>query len=133
MEACQLQNKSEQEQFTGITINDHDRLSELFRNDRLSFERVRKRLLEENIAAFPDVETRDKLILMQQRVEQILRGAGSGHNRFVMMQTLFWDHVVNIWVPALNGYSQSPTHEKQKPHFSLIHKNKFKLPTGPNE
>ncbi len=123
-----MKHKNEQEQLTAITTNDHDRLSALFQSDRLSFERVRKRLLEENIAAFPDVKTRVNLTLMQQRVEKILGGAGSEQNRFVMMQALFWEHVVNIWIPALNGYRQTPPDEKQKSHLSLVHKNKLKLP-----
>lgn len=110
-----MKHKNEQEQLMTITINDHDRLSTLFQNDRLSFERVRKRLLEENIASFADVKTRDNLTLMQQRVEKILRGAGSEQNRFVMMQVLFWDHVINTWIPALNGYRQTSSEDVEWP------------------
>jgi len=75
----------------------------LYREDRFNFERERRRLIEENIAENPEKRVRDNLRAMQRDWDRILRGAGSGHNRFVMIQTIFWDHVVNVCLPALQG------------------------------
>jgi uncharacterized protein DUF3135 len=96
----------EQEERERICLKEHDRLAELFQKDRLSFERERKRLIEDIIAAAPGEKYRANLTLMQLRVDKILGAAGSQHNRFVMMQTLFWDHIVNVWIPALNRCTQ---------------------------
>ena len=58
-------------------LEGHERLAELFQKNRFSFEQERKRLIEENIASWPDKRTRDILTSSQKRWDKILRGAGS--------------------------------------------------------
>jgi hypothetical protein len=71
----------------------HFRLSRMFKEDRLSFERERRRLIEELIEQAPTDQKREKLRSLQDEIDKRLRGAGSGHNRFVLMQNLFWNQV----------------------------------------
>ncbi len=97
----------------------------LYREDRFSFERERRRLIEENIAENHEKKVRDNLRAMQRDWDRILRGAGSGHNRFVMIQTIFWDHVVNVYLPVLRGctlkHCASPVRTKTtKPLLGLV-------------
>ena len=110
-----------------ICLEEHERLAKLFRKDRLSFERERKRLIGENIAARPE-ESKSYLVLMQQNVDRILQSAGSQENRFVMMQTLFWDHYINVWLPALSefkrelGESELSAQKIRKVRLTLVNK-----------
>lgn len=99
-------NTSTQEERERSCLNEHERLATLFQKDRLSFERERRRLIKENIAAWPNEKSKEKLILLQQRWDRVLRGAGSKHNRFTMMQALFWDHIVNDWLPNLDKFKR---------------------------
>jgi hypothetical protein len=87
-------------------IEEHDRLSDLFRNDRVSFERERRRLIHAVIDRSTTVTGKRRLINLQERWDRILKHAGSAHNRFILIQMLFWDQVNNRWLPALNGYQR---------------------------
>ncbi len=83
-------------------LAEHERLSRLFVQDRLSFERERSRLINETIQKNPSETRRNRLIALQKRWDTILRHACSEYNRFELIQMLFWDQVQNVWLPALN-------------------------------
>ncbi len=74
-------------------IEDHDRLSRLFVEDRLSFERERKRRIADTIQNSLSETRRPRLINLQKKWDSILRHAGSDQNRFVLIKTLFWNQV----------------------------------------
>lgn len=82
---------------------EHERLSELFREDRLSFERERKRLINKTINKS---RSSKRLRNLQKHWDSVLRHAGSEHNRFVLIQMLFWNQVQEIWYPALYDYEE---------------------------
>ena len=97
---------SKQEERERICLEEHERLAKLFKENRFSYEQERKRLIEENIGMKPEENIRKNLTSFQQRIDKILSGAGSQHNRFVMIQTLFWNQIVNVWIPALDSCKQ---------------------------
>jgi hypothetical protein len=79
-------------------IDEHERLENLFITDRFAFELERKRLLHESIN---HTHHREKLQKQQDEWDRILNGIGSADNRFAMIQSLFWYHLVNNWQPEL--------------------------------
>ena len=81
----------------------HARLSGLFREDRLAFERERKRMIDEVINSAEDEEQKNRLRALQEHWDEKMRGAGSRHNRFVLAQTIFWEHFNEIWNPAIQN------------------------------
>jgi hypothetical protein len=87
-------------------LESHARLSRLFREDRLAFERERKRLIDEVIDQARDEEQKKRLIALQESWNKKMRRAGSEHNRFVLAQTFFWEHFHERWVPAIEGLNQ---------------------------
>jgi hypothetical protein len=85
-------------------LDEHDRLSNLFRNDRLSFERERRALIRAVINNSRTEMGRHRLTKLQKRWDHMLKHACSEHNRFILIQMLFWEQVNNQWLPALKGY-----------------------------
>ncbi len=83
---------------------EHDRLSRLFVEDRLTFERERKRRIEKTITGGHSAAAKIRLRELQKNWDKILTRAGSPHNRFVLIQMLFWNQVRDVWSPALNDY-----------------------------
>lgn len=88
-------------------LEEHRRLSRLFRENRFAFERQRRDAIRELIESAPDPELRERLWQMQKRWDQRMNSAGSPHNRLVLAKAFFWDHVINHWVPALTAVSDS--------------------------
>ncbi len=88
-------------------LEEHKRLSRLFREDRFAFERHRRHAIKNLIESAPDPELREKLWQMQEQWDQRMKSAGSPHNRFVLAKALFWDHVINRWLPALRDAADS--------------------------
>ena len=87
-------------------LAEHDRLNRLFREDRLAFERERKKMIDEVIDSARDDEQKEKLRLLQKSWDDKMKKAGSKHNRLVIAQHLFWKHIEEKWNPALQGYSR---------------------------
>lgn len=83
----------------------HARLHRLFIEDRLSFERERKRAINELINSIQDEEIRNKIQALQESWDKKMRGAGTGHNRLVLAQTLFWEHFYKTWSPAIEKFN----------------------------
>ena len=82
-------------------LENHARLSRLFKEDRLAFQREQKRMIDEVINSIEDEEQRNRLRAFQESWDKKMREAGSKHNRFVLAQTLFWEHFHKIWHPTI--------------------------------
>ncbi len=110
------------------SAEEHERLAALFREDRLAFERERRRLIKDTIARYDDKDLRDSLERQQQLLDRALRGSGSPENRLSLISALFWDQVINRFLPALDGTSrrikaQAPTElSGPKPRLTLMDK-----------
>ena len=89
-------------QYKTQALEEHERLSRLFKENRFMFELERKKILERNIKRIQKKNLRNDLKEMQDQWDRIMKNAGSPHNRFVLMQTMLWDAVQNQWLPALN-------------------------------
>jgi hypothetical protein len=95
------------------SLERHSALSKLFKEDRLAFERERKRLIEEVIQRAGNEEQKEKLRALQATWDKRMKGAGSSHNRFVLAQTFFWEHFHNTWLPAIREF-ESVLKKKEK-------------------
>ena len=88
-------------------LKEHARLSRLFKEDRFAFERERKRMIDEIINSAKDEEERNRLHALQDSWDKKMRNAGSKYNRFILSQTLFWEHFYEVWQPALEPFKPS--------------------------
>lgn len=88
------------------SLENHERLSRLFREDRLSFERERRDAIRELIDSAPDEEQRKRLWDLQNSWDKKMKGAGSPHNRLVLAQLFFWDHFHNVWNPEIQKFNR---------------------------
>ncbi|MFP7754967.1 DUF3135 domain-containing protein [Thermodesulfobacteriota bacterium B35] len=109
---------------------EHRRLKTLFKEDRLAFERERRRLISETIASYDDPRIRESLQRQQQQLDRVLRHAGSAENRFSLIRAMFWDQIVNRFIPATRGAGDNlrPDREKKEnvppgPHLTLVRRN----------
>ena len=93
--------EEETEQRKEEYLQRHAKMSRLFVEDRLSFERERKRLLDEFFNSVEDEDMRARLRALQASFEKRMKNAGHALNRFVLAQTFFWDHFHNVWQPGL--------------------------------
>lgn len=118
------------------TLKWHDKMARLFTEDRLAFERERKRLLEEFFNGIKDDDERRRLRDIQAAIDQKMNHAGSEHNRFVLIQTMFWDHFHNVWQPGIQKISallknlikktdNSPNEARKATVYDI---NKYRLP-----
>ena len=96
----------EREEIEKKAMEEHSRLSRLFKEDRFSFERERKRMIEEVIDGAVDEDQKKRLREMQDSWDRKMKKAGSRHNRFVLAQHLFWEHVNKRWNPSLQEFSR---------------------------
>jgi len=86
------------------SLTEHERLARLFREDRFAFERERKRMIDDVINSARGELERERLRTLQASWDRKMKGAGSRHNRFVMAQSLFWDHFYGVWQPAMERF-----------------------------
>lgn len=93
--------QEEKEKIEKESLERHARLSKLFKEDRLSFERERKRMIDQVINSTDDEEQRKRLRDLQTTWDRRMKAAGSSHNRFVLAQSLFWSHFHETWHPAI--------------------------------
>ncbi len=82
-------------------VKRHKRMARLFVEDRLAFERERKRLLDEFFDSVENEDIRRRLRSVQTSFEEKMKHAGSAHNRFVLTQLLFRNHILQTWQPAI--------------------------------
>lgn len=97
----------DQEERKKASLEGHSRLSKLFKEDRVSFERERRRLIQEVIQSARDEEQRERLRAFQASWDKRMRGAGSAHNRFVLAQTFFGQHFHNSWLPGIQEFNSA--------------------------
>jgi hypothetical protein len=105
-------------------IKEHERLSRLFIEDRLTFERERKRRIDRAISRSHSVSGRTRLRELQRDWDTILKSAGGEHNRFVLIQMLFWNQVRDVWHPSVTEYEKKlkksfPNTRRHNPRPSL--------------
>jgi hypothetical protein len=86
-------------------LENHARLHKLFVEDRFSFERERKRTIDDFIDSVEDKDQRENLRLLQGKWDRIMRNAGSRHNRLILAQTLFWEHFNEVFLPNIQNLS----------------------------
>jgi hypothetical protein len=97
----------------------HAQMARLFVEDRLAFERERKRLLDEFFSGIENEDMRRWLRTLQSSFEEKMKHAGSDHNRFVLAQTIFWDHFHKTWLPGIekmNALLKSLAAKASPPH-----------------
>ncbi len=97
----QLLWEEEKEQRREESEKRHARMAALFVEDRLAFERERKRLLDEFFSSVEDDDMRRRLRALQSSYDDKMKHAGSAHNRFVLAQTFFWDNFHKNWQPGI--------------------------------
>ncbi len=85
-------------------LKEHARLYKLFTEDRLSFEREKKKMIEEVINSAESEDEKYRLRALQESWDKKMRGAGSRHNRFVLAQAIFWKHIHEVWLPAIKNF-----------------------------
>ncbi len=95
-----MNNRSERER---KWLEEHERLTRLFKEDRLTFERVRRRRIDRAIGRSRTRAGRIRLRELQNNWDAILKHAGSEHNRFVLIQMLFWNQVqaISLLAPSI--------------------------------
>jgi hypothetical protein len=98
--------EEEKEERRKESIREHERLSKLFKEDRLSFERERKNAIKALIDQVEDEGERKKLWELQNDWDRKMKGAGTAHNRFVLAQMFFWEHFQNVWNPAIQQFNR---------------------------
>ena len=99
MENSNCEEKKEQRRKEALER--HAQLHKLFVEDRLGFERERKRIIDEFINSVEDEERRNRLRDLQDSWDTKMRHAGSAHNKFVLAQTFFWKNFYEVWYPAI--------------------------------
>lgn len=87
-------------------IAQHERLHKLFNENRFAFEIERKKMINEIIEKADNEDQKKSLKAIQESWDKKMKKAGSKHNRFVLAQHLFWDHVENIWNPFIQECSK---------------------------
>jgi hypothetical protein len=89
-----------------VALENHRRLHRLFVEDRLAFERERKRTIDGLINSVEEEGLRARLREQQGLWDKRMKHAGSSHNRFVLAQTFFRDHLLQNWLPALRRLNE---------------------------
>lgn len=79
----------------------HSRLARLFKEDRFSFEKERRRLIDEIIESAGDEDQKARLRKIQEDWNRRMKGAGSQHNRLVLAKSFFWEHFHEVWQPVI--------------------------------
>lgn len=102
--------KSDKQKREEQALATHKRLSQLFVNDRMAFERERREIIRNFIEQHEPQRQKD-LKELQDKVDHVLHGAKSPHNRLVLMKMLFWDQIHNKFLPALNNVVQASSEE----------------------
>lgn len=95
------------EEREAAALENHRRLHRLFVEDRLAFERERKRAIDDLINSVEEEGQRERLRDLQSLWDKRVKHAGSPHNRFVLAQTFFWDHLLNNWLPAVRRLNEA--------------------------
>ena len=109
MGSLMVEKKKEKEE----ALKRHARLHKLYCEDRLAFEKERKRAINELIESVQDDELRNKMNALQESWDTMMKKAGSGENRLIVAQTLFSKYCYEIWSPLIQRFNSSFNSEKQ--------------------
>ena len=88
----------EERERRAASLENHQRLHRLFVEDRLAFEQERKRAIDDLIDEHQGRRSTGEAPRTAGSVDKRMRHAKSHHNRLVLAQTFFWDHIVNHWL-----------------------------------
>jgi hypothetical protein len=99
-----VQKKKSLFQHEETALENHKKMSRLFKENRFLFELKRKKAIEEVINNAPTEERKLFLKDSQQKWDQILKSSGSADNRFVLIQMLFWNQVNEQFNPGLERF-----------------------------
>ena len=91
----------EKEERRKKALEEHARLHRLFVEDRLAFERERKKMIDTVINSARSEEEKEKLRALQAKWDKRMKGAGTKNNRLVLAQMFFWEHFQEKFNPAL--------------------------------
>ena len=98
--------EEEREVVSKKAVTEHERLHELFNENRFAFEIERKKMINNVIENAPTETQKKKLKAIQESWDNKMKKAGSKNNRLVLAQHLFWDHFENIWNPFIQECSK---------------------------
>ena len=107
-------------------LEQHAKLAKMFREDRFSFELERKRLIGETINEMPE-KMRESMYSLQEKINKRLNNAGSPYNRMVLMNMMFRQQVLDVFLPALYSFSgvhvsmQQLVDSVSKPQLRIIY------------
>ena len=90
----------------GKAMAQHERLHKLHNENRFAFEIERRKMIDETIEKAGSEVRKKRLRAMQDSWDNKMKKAGSKHNRLVLAQHLFWEHVEKIWNPSLKEFSR---------------------------
>ncbi|MBW2031557.1 MAG: DUF3135 domain-containing protein [Deltaproteobacteria bacterium] len=94
----------EKEKRRSEALEMHEMLSRLFREDRLAFEREKKKMIHKVINGVEDEERKQRLLAFQESWDNRMKAAGSSHNRFLIAQAIFWEHFHGKWHPVIKEF-----------------------------
>ncbi len=89
------------------SLEKHQRLARLFKENRFLFEIERKKMIAEIIDSAGDEKQKNSLRVLQASWDKRMKSAGSEHNRYVLAQTFFWEHFHEKWHPTIKKLSQT--------------------------
>ncbi len=110
----------EKEKRERASLDKHYRLSKLFKEDRFSFEKERKKMIEELINSNSDEDTKDHLWKLQAAWDKKMKGSASPHNRFILAQTFFWNHFHEVWAPTIKTVNRSLNQKPVKKRLRIV-------------
>ena len=108
-----LMMEKEKEKGKEEALKRHARLHKLYTEDRLAFERERKRAINELLDSVQDDELRSKMNALQESWDTMMKKAGSGENRLIVAQTMFSTYCYEIWGPLMQKLNSAFNAEKQ--------------------
>ena len=91
----------------------HAKLHKLYTEDRVAFERERKRAINELLDSVQVDEIKSKMNALQESWDAMMKKAGSGENRLIVAQTLFSKYCYEIWSPLMQKFNSAFSAEKQ--------------------
>ncbi len=107
LDVRKLQRDVEREDRKRKALQEHARLARLFREDRLAFEREKRRMVREVIDSASSEEQRLKLQAIQESWDRRMRGAKLPENRLVLAKHFFFEHIRTMWRPLLEQQDRS--------------------------
>ena len=87
------------------SLEEHDRRSKLFGENRFMFEIEKKKEIEALIKSAPP-EYQERLREIQVEWDHTIKGAGNKHNRLILAEHMLMDYFHGYFVPAVNNAAE---------------------------